>query len=84
MKTILALILSLLATSAMANPSCMTQREARASYGDQWIYWHTQYHCWDNHRGRRVRIAKEIRVPLPTPRPLQYAPTEFELRFMGQ
>ena len=84
MRTFLAIVLVMTATSAIASPSCMTQNEARARYGAQWLYWHTKHHCWDNHRSRRIRIAKVARVPLPTPRPLQYAPTEFELRFWGE
>ena len=81
----LALIVTLLAAfPALASPSCMTKHEARAHYGNDWIYWHTERHCWDNHRGRQVKIASEAHVPVPKPRPLPYAPTEFELRFLGQ
>jgi hypothetical protein len=58
MRFALALIVTLLATfPALASPSCMTKHEARAHYGNSWIYWHTERHCWDNQRGR-VRIAK--------------------------
>ena len=54
----LALIVTLLAAfPALARPDCMTKHEARAHYGNDWIYWHTERHCWDNQRGH-VRIAK--------------------------
>jgi hypothetical protein len=29
----------------------MTKHEARARYGNDWIYWHGPGHCWDNQRG---------------------------------
>lgn len=83
MRFFRAVVLVFVTSSAMASPRCMTQNEARARYGAQWLYWHTERHCWDNHRGRRIRIARTI--PIPEPRPLIWpAPTEFELRFWGK
>jgi hypothetical protein len=67
----LALIVMLLAAfPALASPSCMTKHEARARYPTTWLYWHTERHCWDNHRGRH-RTAKESA-------PVQRAPQHAE------
>ena len=81
MKLAVVVALIFVATSAMASPNCMTQREARAQYRTSYIYWRTKHHCWYAHGARRqiVRI-----VPTPAPRPVLASPTEFELRFLGQ
>ena len=52
----LALIVTLLAAfPALASPGCMTKHEARAHYGNSWIYWHGPDHCWDDRRGHVKR-----------------------------
>jgi hypothetical protein len=32
---------------------CMTKEQARAKFKTSHLYWHTEHHCWDDHRGRR-------------------------------
>lgn len=85
MRCAIALMLLLyMASSAMASPSCMTQHEARKHYPTSWLYWHTEHHCWDNHRGRRIVITRTVPIPMPRPLVLPTARTEFDLRFWGQ
>jgi hypothetical protein len=75
MRLALALIVTLLATfPALANPGCMTMREARAEHHTSHLFWHGNGHCWDAtpvHSASRTRHAKESA-------PVQRAPQHAE------
>src|SRR5262249_61259657 len=45
---------------ANAEPSCMTEAEARAAHPRAHLYWHTARRCWDNIPGgqQRYDVAK--------------------------
>src|SRR5262249_39335046 len=77
MKTVngsgLFLLAALLGTAvsgfANAEPSCMTEAEARAAYPRAHLYWHTARHCWDNIPGgqQRYDVAKPVEKPPAVP-----------------
>ena len=41
------------AFGADVDQTCLTREQARAKYPKQYLYWHTEHHCWDNRPGRR-------------------------------
>ena len=51
MRILLASLAIMLVFAASASPSCLTKKEARAKWPGAHLYWHTERHCWDNHRG---------------------------------
>lgn len=65
-----------------AEPSCMTEAEARAAYPRAHLYWHTAKHCWDNIPGgqRRYDVAKTVEKPpaLPQTKPAPMAHDEID------
>src|SRR5262249_32292441 len=71
----LFLLAALLGTAvsgfANAEPSCMTEAEARAAHPRAHLYWHTARHCWDNIPGGQQRYDE----PNPDKTP-QQAPKE--------
>jgi uncharacterized iron-regulated membrane protein len=54
---------------ANAEPSCMTEAEARAAHPRAHLYWHTARHCWDNIPGgqQRYDVAKPVEKPPAVP-----------------
>lgn len=71
LATLVGLWLSLEAAfGADVDQSCMTKAQAQAKYPKQWLYWHGQQHCWDNHSGRlAVRHPASPRPDLPSHAP---------------
>jgi hypothetical protein len=59
------------AFGADVDPSCLTHDEAARRYPNQWLYWHTARHCWDNHSSRTAlrhpASPKTVRLPPPAP-----------------
>src|SRR6516162_7528516 len=58
----LLLLLTAVAT-ATAKP-CLTKEEAKNLWPNEWLYWHTERHCWDHIKG--TSGAYEERQPEPT------------------
>ena len=50
-------------TAATAKP-CLTKEEARKLWPNEWLYWHTERHCWDHIKG--TSGTYEERQPEPT------------------
>jgi hypothetical protein len=71
MRFALSLLLILAATSAMASPNCMTQREARAQYHTSYIYWRTENHCW--YAGHPSHAARHVKRSAPALQATQHA-----------
>jgi hypothetical protein len=44
------LLLLMSATAAISKP-CLTKEEARKLWPNEWLYWHTERHCWDHIKG---------------------------------
>src|SRR5262249_7012894 len=57
-----ALLCTAVSGFANAEPSCMTEAEARAAHPRAHLYWHTARHCWDNIPGgqQRYDVAKPV------------------------
>jgi hypothetical protein len=59
------------AVGADVDPGCLTHDEAARRYPNQWLYWHTVKHCWDNHSSRTAirhpAAPKGDRLPPPAP-----------------
>ena len=58
-----ASFLLLAVTAATAKP-CLTREEARKLWPNEWLYWHTERHCWDHIKG--TSGTYEVRQPEPT------------------
>ena len=43
-------LLLIAATAAEAKP-CLTKEQARKLWPSEWLYWHTERHCWDRIKG---------------------------------
>jgi hypothetical protein len=73
--TLAALLGTAVSGFANAEPSCMTEAEARAAHPQAHLYWHTAKHCWDNIPGgqRRYDAAKPLEKP-PAPPQAKPAP----------
>ena len=50
-------------TAATAKP-CLTKEEAGKLWPNEWLYWHTERHCWDHIKG--TSGTYEERQPEPT------------------
>jgi hypothetical protein len=44
------LLLLTAVTTATAKP-CLTKEEAKKLWPNEWLYWHTERHCWDHIKG---------------------------------
>jgi hypothetical protein len=58
-----AIFLLMAVTAATAKP-CLTKEEARKLWPNEWLYWHTERHCWDHIKG--TSGTYEERQPEPT------------------
>jgi hypothetical protein len=56
------LLLVMSATAAISKP-CLTKEEARKLWPNEWLYWHTERHCWDHIKG--TSGTHEERQPEP-------------------
>jgi hypothetical protein len=59
-----ASFLLLAVTAATAKP-CLTKDQARKLWPNEWLYWHTERHCWDHIKGTSGTYEEE-RQPEPT------------------
>jgi hypothetical protein len=59
-----SLLLLLTAVTAATAKPCLTKEEARKLWPTEWLYWHTERHCWD--RIKRTSGTYEERQPEPT------------------
>jgi hypothetical protein len=59
------------ATAAMSKP-CLTKDEAKKLWPNEWLYWHTQRHCWDHIKG--TSGTYEERQPEPNQQSAKVAP----------
>jgi hypothetical protein len=57
------LFLLMVATPAISKP-CLTKEEAKKLWPNEWLYWHTERHCWDH--TKRTSGTYEERQPEPT------------------
>ena len=60
----LVLIAIAISLAAIASPSCLTKREARAHYPRAHLYWHGRGRCWDDKGRTRGPSKKRDRGPL--------------------
>lgn len=58
---VIAAIVALASTPALASPSCMTQAEARQKFPTQHLWWHGPNRCWDA-TPSRTQLAKRIKA----------------------
>jgi hypothetical protein len=77
------LLFSLMAvTPATARP-CLTKEEAKKLWPNEWLYWHTERHCWDHIKGtsgtydeRQPESAQQAANIVPAPLPKQVTTTK--------
>ena len=77
---IVGLSLLLIAATAAAAKPCLTKEQARKLWPSEWLYWHTERHCWDRIKGTsgpyderqpepppssQLQAADVIHAPLP-------------------
>jgi hypothetical protein len=77
-----ASFLLLAVTAATAKP-CLTREEARKLWPNEWLYWHTERHCWDHIKGtsgtyeeRQPEPSQQAANIVPAPLPKQVTTTE--------
>jgi hypothetical protein len=46
-----SLLLLLMAATAATSKPCLTKDEAKKLWPNEWLYWHTERHCWDHIKG---------------------------------
>jgi hypothetical protein len=59
-----SLLLFLMAATAATSKPCLTKKEAKELWPNEWLYWHTEWHCWDHMKG--TSGTYEERQPEPT------------------
>jgi len=62
---IVGLSLLLIAATAAAAKPCLTKEQARKLWPSEWLYWHTERHCWDRIKG--TSGTYDERQPEPPP-----------------
>jgi hypothetical protein len=65
------LLLQMAATAATSKP-CLTKEEAKKLWPNEWLYWHTERHCWDHIKG--TSGTYDERRPEPTQQPANVVP----------
>jgi len=68
---IVGLSLLLIAATAAAAKPCLTKEQARKLWPSEWLYWHTERHCWDRIKG--TSGTYDERQPEPPPSSQQQA-----------
>jgi hypothetical protein len=70
------------ATAATAKP-CLTKEEATKLWPKEWLYWHTERHCWDHIKGtsgtyeeRQPESTRQVANIVPAPPPKQVTTTK--------
>ena len=75
------LFLLISATAATSKP-CLTKEEARKLWPNEWLYWHTERHCWDHIKGtsgtyeRQPEPTQQAANIVPAPLPKQVTTTK--------
>jgi hypothetical protein len=76
-----SLLLLLMAAPAATSKPCLTKEEARKLWPNEWLYWHTERHCWDHIKGtsgtyeeRQPEPAQQANI-VPAPLPKQVTTT---------
>jgi hypothetical protein len=59
-----AILLLLMAATAATSKPCLRKEEAKKLWPNEWLYWHTERHCWDHIKG--TSGTYEERQPEPT------------------
>ena len=59
-----SLLLLLMAVTTAAAKPCLAKEEAKKLWPNEWLYWHTERHCWDHIKG--TSGTYEERQPEPT------------------
>jgi hypothetical protein len=72
-----AIFLLMAITAATAKP-CLTKEEARKLWPNEWLYWHTERHCWDHIKG--TSGTYEERQPEPTQQAANIVPAPLPKR----
>ena len=67
-----AILLLLMATTAATSKPCLSKEEAKKLWPNEWLYWHTERHCWDRIKG--TSGTYEERQPEPTQRAANIMP----------
>ena len=64
-------------TAATAKP-CLTKEEARKLWPNEWLYWHTERHCWDHikYEERQPEPTQQAANVVPAPLPKQVTTTK--------
>ena len=78
-----SLLLPLIAVTAATAKPCLTKEEAKKLWPNEWLYWHTERHCWDHIKGtsgtydeRQPDSAQEAANIVPAPLPKQVTTTK--------
>ena len=73
-----SLLLLLMAATAATSKPCLTKEEAKKLWPNEWLYWHTERHCWDHIKGtsgtyeeRRPEPTQQAANVMPAPLPKQ-------------
>lgn len=66
-----ASFLLLVVTAATAKP-CLNREEAKKLWPNEWLYWHTERHCWDHIKG--TSGTYEERQPEPNRQAVNIVP----------
>ena len=59
---IVGLSLVLIAATAAAAKPCLTKEQARKLWPSEWLYWHTERHCWDRIKGTSGTYNEQART----------------------
>jgi hypothetical protein len=76
-----SLLLLLMAATAATSKPCLTKEEAKKLWPNEWLYWHTERHCWDHIKGtggtyeRQPEPAQQANI-VPAPLPKQVTTTK--------
>ena len=78
-----SLLLLLTAVTAATAKPCLTREEARKLWPNEWLYWHTERHCWDHIKGtsdtyeeRQAEPTQQAANIVPAPPPKQVMTTK--------
>src|SRR3974390_1578931 len=81
--TLESLLFLLMAATAATSRPCLTKEEARKLWPNEWLYWHTERHCWDHIKGtigtyeeRQPEATQQDANILPAPVPKQVTTTK--------
>jgi hypothetical protein len=77
------LLFPLMAVTAATAKPCLTKEDAKKLWPNEWLYWHTERHCWDHIKGtsgtyeeRQPESAQQAANIVPAPLPKQVTTTK--------